>query len=132
MLEPSRKIAIEATPEGESLVAAAESAVVCCVPLASPVITGEEAAATAQLFRALGDPHRVRIVNLLARQGPMTGEELIEPLRLSQGTVSHHLKKLTEAGLLDRRPQGRLAYYALNADALRKLAAVADLRGICC
>jgi ArsR family transcriptional regulator len=108
------------------------TAIACCAPLAAPLLSDEEAAATAELFKALGDPHRVRIVNMLAIGEQVCGDELIEPLGLSQPTVSHHLKKLTEAGLLDREQRGQRAYFSLNHDALRKLAAVADLKGVCC
>ncbi|HSP73157.1 MAG TPA: metalloregulator ArsR/SmtB family transcription factor [Gaiellaceae bacterium] len=108
------------------------TAIACCAPLAASALSDEEALATAELFRALGDPHRVRIVNLLSTGGRMSGDELIEPLGLAQPTVSHHLKKLTEAGLLDREQSGQRAYFSLNHDALRKLAAVADLKGVCC
>ena len=107
--------------------------IACCAPLAAPEISDEEAEATAELFRSLGDPHRVKIVNLLATSGePVCVCELIEPLGLGQPTVSHHLKKLTDAGLLNREQRGRWAYFSLNSDALRTLAAVADLKGVCC
>jgi ArsR family transcriptional regulator len=51
---------------------------------------------------------------------------------LSQPTVSHHLKRLTEAGLLEREQRGKWAYFSLKRDAIEKLAAVADLKGACC
>jgi ArsR family transcriptional regulator len=57
---------------------------------------------------------------------------LVEPLGLSQPTVSHHLKKLTEAGLLDREQRGKWAYYALRRGAVDTLAAVVDMKGACC
>jgi len=105
----------------------------CCAPLAAPVLSDDEAAATAELFRALGDPARVKIVNLLATSDePVCACELYAPIGLSQPTVSHHLKKLTDAGLLDREQRGRWAYFSLNPDALRTLAAVTDLKGACC
>ena len=108
-------------------------AVACCAPLAAPVLSDEEAEATAELFKALGDPARVRIVNLLAtNREPVCACELYEPLGLSQPTVSHHLKKLTDAGLLDREQRGKWAYFSLKRDAVEKLAAVADLNGACC
>ena len=109
------------------------TAVACCAPLAAPTVSDEEAVATADVFRALADPHRVKIVNLLATSGePVCVCELIAPLGLAQPTVSHHLRKLTEAGLLDREQRGRWAYFSLNHDALRTLAVVADLKGACC
>ena len=108
-------------------------AIACCAPLAARRLDAEEAAATAELFRALGDPARVRIVNLLAtRDGPVCACELYEPLGLAQPTVSHHLKTLVEAGLLEREQHGRWAFFSLRRDAVAKLAAVADLKGACC
>jgi ArsR family transcriptional regulator len=107
--------------------------IACCAPLAAQRLREDEAEATAELFRALGDPARVRIVNLIATGSePICACELYEPLGLSQPTVSHHLKKLVEAGLLAREQRGRWAYFSLERDAVEKLAAVADLKGACC
>jgi ArsR family transcriptional regulator len=105
----------------------------CCAPLAAPELNEEQALATAELFRALGDPARVRIVNLLTtRSEPVCACELYEPLGLSQPTVSHHLKKLTDAGLLEREQRGKWAYFSLRREAAETLATVADLKGACC
>jgi len=107
--------------------------VACCGPLAAPALSDQQAAATADVFKALGDPARVRIVNLLATSGQAVCVcHLIEPLGLSQPTVSHHLKKLTEAGLLEREQRGRWAYFSLRPDAVETLAAVVDLKGAWC
>ena len=109
------------------------AAVDCCAPLGAPVLSDEEAEATAAVFRALSDPARVKIVNLLATSGgPVCVCHLIEPLRLSQPTVSHHCKKLLDVGLVEREQRGKWAYFSLRADALQTLAAVADLKGVCC
>ena len=106
-----------------------EAPIACCVPLATPLLSDDEAEATAALFRALADPARVRIVNALATSDdPVCVCELIEPLGLSQGTVSHHLKKLTGAGLLEREQRGRWAYYSLSPEAASTLAALVDLK----
>src|SRR6266700_3262125 len=100
----------------------APAAIACCAPLAAPDLSDEEAEATAELFRSLGDPHRVKIVNLLAGRGePVCACDLIEPLGLGQPTVSHHLKKLTDAGLLEREQRGKWAYFSLNPDASSRL-----------
>ena len=106
----------------------------CCRPLGAPTLSDEEAGATAALFRVLADPARVKIVNLLARSGgePVCACEFEPALGLSQPTVSHHLKKLTDAGLLEREQRGKWAYFSLKRDAVDKLAAVADLKGACC
>ena len=107
--------------------------IACCVPLAAPTLTDEEAGATAELFKALGDPARVRIVNALATAGgAVCACDFNDALGLSQPTVSHHLKRLTEAGLLEREQRGKWAYFSLRRDAVEKLAAVADLKGACC
>ena len=102
--------------------------IVCCAPLAAPVLSDKQADGTAALFRALGDPARVRIVNLLA-----TSDEAIcvcnltEPLGLSQPTVSHHLKKLVDAGLLEREQRGKWAYFSIKPEAMARLASLSDL-----
>jgi ArsR family transcriptional regulator len=112
---------------------AVEAAIACCAPLAAPVLDEAAATATAELFRALADPARVRIMNQLATSGePVCACEFEPALGLSQSTVSHHLKKLTEAGLLEREQRGKWAYFSLQRDAVEKLAAVADLKGACC
>jgi len=102
----------------------------CCTPLGAPSLTDDQAQATARLFKALADPHRVKIINLLATSpDPVCVCEFTEPLGLSQPTVSHHLKKLMDAGLLDREQRGTWAYYSLRPDALGGLAAALDLQG---
>jgi ArsR family transcriptional regulator len=110
------------------------SAIACCAPLVGPSLSDEEANATARLFGALGEPARVRILNLLAAEGePVSVCELIEPLGLAQATVSHHLKRLTDVGLLDREERGKWAYFSINADAMRRLSSLLDLpRGDSC
>jgi ArsR family transcriptional regulator, arsenate/arsenite/antimonite-responsive transcriptional repressor len=108
----------------------AETTADCCTPLGAPSLTDDQAQATARLFKALADPHRVRIVNLLATSPePVCVCEFTRPLGLSQPTVSHHLKKLMDAGLLDREQRGTWAYYRLRPDALGGLAAALDLQG---
>ena len=105
-----------------------EAAALCCAPLAAPALTPEQASATAELFKALADPARVRIVNVLATSdGPVGVCNLVQPLGLAQPTVSHHLKKLLDAGLLEREQRGKWAYFSIRADAAERLAAVADL-----
>jgi ArsR family transcriptional regulator len=107
--------------------------VTCCAPLAASALTDDEAEATAAVFRALGDPARVRIVNLLATSAvPVCICDLVEPLGISQPTVSHHMKKLVDAGLVEREQDGKWAYFTLIRSAVEKLAVVADLKGACC
>lgn len=100
----------------------------CCKPLAAPTLTSDEVEATARVFKALGDPARVRILNLLATSdAPVCVCNLTEPLGLRQPTVSHHVKKLTDAGLLTREQRGVWAYYSLDRKALAQLCAVVEL-----
>lgn len=102
----------------------------CCAPLGAAALSDAEAAATARLFKALADPHRVKILNLLATSpDPVCVCEFTGPLGLSQPTVSHHLKKLVDAGLLEREQRGTWAYYGLSRDALGRLASAVDLQG---
>ena len=101
------------------------SAVACCAPVAATDLSDDEAEATAQLFRALADPARIRILNVLATQAePVCGCDLEGPLGLSQPTVSFHLKKLHDAGLLEREKRGVWVYYGLNREAARRLSSV--------
>jgi ArsR family transcriptional regulator len=82
------------------------------------------------VFKALADPARVKIVNLPATGAePVCVCELTAPLGLSQPTVSHHLKRLVQAGLLEREQRGTWAYYSLRPDALGGLATALDLQG---
>jgi ArsR family transcriptional regulator len=102
----------------------------CCASLGAPSLSDDQAEATARVFKALADPHRVKVVNLLATSSdPVCVCEFTGPLGLSQPTVSHHLKKLVAAGLLEREQRGTWAYYSLRRDALGGLAAALDLQG---
>jgi len=93
----------------------------CCRPLGAAALADDEADATAEVFKALADPARVKIVNVLAtRDEPVCACEFMPTLKLSQATVSHHLRKLTEAGLIEREQRGKWAYFSLDADALRR------------
>jgi ArsR family transcriptional regulator, arsenate/arsenite/antimonite-responsive transcriptional repressor len=101
--------------------------IACCQPLAAPTLSEEEAEGTALLFKALADPARVRIVNLLATSDePVCACEFIPALGLAQATVSHHLKKLTDAGLLEREQRGKWAYFSLDPEASARLAGLVD------
>ena len=94
----------------------------CCVPLAAPTVSDQEAAATAELFRALGDASRVKIVNVLVTsEDPVCVCHLTEPLGLTQPTVSHHLKVLRDAGLVESSRRGTSAFYRLVPGAVREL-----------
>ncbi|MGH2775678.1 MAG: ArsR/SmtB family transcription factor [Actinomycetota bacterium] len=94
----------------------------CCAPLMGEGLSREEAGATAALFKALADPTRVRILNLLAGSPePVCLCDINSSFDLSQPTLSHHLKKLVTAGLLTRAQRGTWAFYSINEGALRRL-----------
>lgn len=110
-------------PSSPTTAEPAEALAPCCAPLAGPGISAEEAGATAGLFKALADPTRIRIVNLLANSAqPVCVCEMNAHFALTQPTLSHHLKKLVDAGLLTREQRGTWAYYAVDDDSLGQLA----------
>lgn len=88
-------------------------------------VSGDGPAELAAAFRALGDANRVRIISIIAAKAPEQTCvcELPEPLELSQPTVSHHLKILVEAGILDREKRGVWVYFSLRQGALEAIAA---------
>jgi ArsR family transcriptional regulator, arsenate/arsenite/antimonite-responsive transcriptional repressor len=103
----------------------------CCRPLTSSALSDEEAEATAQMFKALADPARVKIVNQLAQsESPVCACEFIPALGLSQATVSHHLAKLTRAGLLEREQRGKWAYFSIVPDTAAQLAGIVRFREV--
>lgn len=107
-----------------------EVPIACCAPLNGGALSPTEAEATAALFKALGDPTRVKIVNLLANSPePVCVCDLNERFDLAQPTLSHHLKKLTSAGLVVREQRGTWAYFSLNRSAMEGLAQVVDAQG---
>ncbi|MDQ0642588.1 ArsR/SmtB family transcription factor [Microbacterium murale] len=95
-------------------------ATACCVPRITSSLTAEDAERVAKVFKALGDPTRVRLMSLIAagEGGEACICDLTEPVGLSQGTVSHHMKLLADAGLVTREQRGKWAYFALNDGAL--------------
>ena len=93
---------------------------VCCAPGAPPLAAGV-AEDLARRFKALGDPTRVAIVNRLAGAGDVCVCDLVETCDLSQPTVSHHLKILREAGLVESQRRGTWAYYRLVPGAVEAL-----------
>jgi ArsR family transcriptional regulator len=96
----------------------------CCSPVTGGVLGAATAERLAHVFKALSDPARVRLVSLIAaHEGAEACVcELTEPVGLSQPTVSHHLKQLVDAGLLEREQRGRWAYYRVVDETLIALA----------
>ena len=92
----------------------------CCGP-ATPPLAAEEAAALADKFKALADPARVAIVNRLAAADEVCVCDLNAALELAQPTVSHHLRVLREAGLVESSRRGTWAFYRLVPEAIAGL-----------
>ena len=115
-LEQKRLPSLNGVPGGQGA---------CCAPLTGPSISPAEAEATADLFKALADPTRVRLVNMLANSPePVCVCDMNAHFDLGQPTLSHHLKKLVTAGLLKREQRGTWAYFSLERDSLQRLADV--------
>ncbi len=104
----------------------------CCPPLLARPITQAQADHVAPLLKALADPVRLRLLSLVAAHagGEACGCDLGDAFDLSQPTISHHLKVLLDAGLLDREKRGVWAYYRVRTGVLASIAQlVADAPG---
>ncbi|MGH2807930.1 MAG: ArsR/SmtB family transcription factor [Actinomycetota bacterium] len=107
-----------------------ELPVACCTPLTARMLSDDQANATAALFKALADPNRVRIVNLLSTAAdPVCVCDITAHLGLSQSTVSFHLKKLVSSGLLEREQRGTWGFYSIEPKALTTLTDVVRPKG---
>ncbi|WP_141780954.1 ArsR/SmtB family transcription factor [Nocardioides albertanoniae] len=106
--------ALELTPIGEAA---------CCPPLTKQPITAQQAASVAPMLKALADPVRLRLLSLVAahEDGEACVCNLNDAFDLSQPTISHHLKVLHGAGLLDRDKRGTWVYYRVRREALAGL-----------
>ena len=102
----------------------AVEAVACCSPLSREPISEDAAERIAPLLKALADPVRLRLMSLVASHegGEACVCDLNDAFDLTQPTISHHLKVLHEAGLLDREKRGVWVYYRASSAALRGLA----------
>jgi ArsR family transcriptional regulator len=96
----------------------------CCSPVGRGVLDSEAAERLARIFKALGDPTRVRLLSMIGAHDDAEACvcDLTDPIGLSQPTVSHHLKQLVEAGLITREQRGKWAYYRVVQPALDALA----------
>jgi ArsR family transcriptional regulator len=101
----------------------------CCAPLGEPALSEADADGLEQVFKALADRHRVRILNRLLQAG---GEAVCvcdfeALLELKQPTVSYHLKQLLDAGLVSREKRGSFAYFSLVPQAIERVRALLDV-----
>ena len=94
----------------------------CCEPVVYPDVQRAEAERMAQIAKALGDPIRLPLIDVLRRHaGKVCVCELVPLFDVSQSTLSHHLKKLRDAGLVDSERQGLWSYYYVNPDEMLEL-----------
>ena len=99
-----------------------ETVTECCAPLLAEPIEATDASLLAEWFGVLSDPTRLRLLSLIAAAGEACAAcDLVEPLGVSQPTVSHHLKVLREAGLVESEKRGRWVYYRPVPDRLEVL-----------
>ena len=99
--------------------------VACCAPVRTDALDGAQAELLARSFAALADPVRLRLLSFVASaQGEVCACDLVEPSGRSQPTVSHHMKVLVDAGLVEREKRGLWVWYRVSAarlDALRSV-----------
>ncbi|GAB2842888.1 metalloregulator ArsR/SmtB family transcription factor [Actinocorallia aurea] len=103
----------------------------CCPGLLTAPLAAEEAADLARVFKALGDPVRLQLLSMIASRagGEVCVCDLTPAFDLSQPTISHHLKLLREAGLIDGERRGTWVYYRLIPETTDRLAAVLTRQG---
>jgi ArsR family transcriptional regulator len=112
-------------PDGLTVLGGAE-AVPCCSPLSAQPLSAEQAEQAARLLKALADPVRLRMTSLVASHpgGEVCACDLGKSFDLTQPTISHHLKVLCDAGLLDREKRGVWTYYRTRPHVLIGLSAL--------
>ena len=102
-------------------------AVACCPPIAVRPLDAGQAATVAPMFKALGDPVRLRLMSMIASVPEICVCDLTPPFDLSGPTISHHLKVLREAGLVDSERRGTWVWYRVRPEALRQLGALLEM-----
>jgi ArsR family transcriptional regulator len=101
----------------------------CAIPLVREPVSEAAAAGLAQVFKALGDPVRLRLVSLIGAHagGEVCVCDLTDAFELSQPTISHHLKVLRQAGIITSERRGTWVYYRLELAALDRMAALLSI-----
>lgn len=96
----------------------------CCPPVGDPTLDDESAEELVIMLKALADPIRLKLVNLISRSGEACACDLPAVLDRSQPTVSHHLSVLVNAGVLEREKRGKWAWFRVRNEQLQALSAV--------
>ena len=100
----------------------------CCGPVQAPTLTSERAGEYAEWFKALADPTRIRILNLLARNpAPVCVCDIVDHFELGQPTISHHLKILRETCFVRTERRGTFIYYSINRNCVDEFPEAARL-----
>lgn len=105
---------LELMPLGDDVLA-------CCAPLGVEAMSAAQAEHVAGLLKALSDPVRLRLMSMIAAADEACVCDLTGPFDVSQPTISHHLKVLREAGLVDSDRRGTWVYYRARRDALDQI-----------
>jgi ArsR family transcriptional regulator len=113
----------------ERMLAELTDAVGCCSPLAREPLSAAQATELAKVFKAMGDPVRLRLLSLIASHegGEACVCDLTGVFDLTGPTISHHLKVLREAGLIAGERRGTWVYYRVLPDALRQVSSLVAL-----
>jgi ArsR family transcriptional regulator, arsenate/arsenite/antimonite-responsive transcriptional repressor len=95
----------------------------CCEPLDAGRLGAEQATALAQRLKVLADPTRLRLLSMLldSEHGEACTCDLVEPLGLSQPTVTHHLHRMAEAGIVHGEKRGRWTFYSVDKNAIETI-----------
>ncbi|MGY0005918.1 ArsR/SmtB family transcription factor [Micromonospora sp. I033] len=102
-------------------------AVACCSPIAARPLDAAQAGVVAPMFKALGDPVRLRLMSMIASVPEICVCDLTPAFDLSGPTISHHLKVLREAGLVDAERRGTWVWYRVKPEAFRQLGALLEI-----
>ncbi|HEX7099086.1 MAG TPA: metalloregulator ArsR/SmtB family transcription factor [Acidimicrobiia bacterium] len=102
----------------------------CCTPVTDQALAPEEAEESANDFKVLADPVRLRLLSIIASvpEGEICACDLIDPIGRSQATVSHHLSVLTRAGLITREQRGKWAWFSIAPERAEFVRTILDRR----
>jgi ArsR family transcriptional regulator len=107
----------------------------CCTPLVRQALDGQSATELSRMFKALGDPVRLRLLSMIASRGGVEGPgevcvcDLLGAFDVQQSTISHHLRVLREAGLVDCQRRATWVYYWVVPAALERLSSLLQSTG---
>jgi ArsR family transcriptional regulator, arsenate/arsenite/antimonite-responsive transcriptional repressor len=101
----------------------------CCEPLGAGRLDADQATALAQRLKVLADPTRLRLLSMLldSEHGEACTCDLVEPLGLSQPTVTHHLQRMAEAGIVHGERRGRWTFYSVDKNEIEAITAALKL-----